>query len=81
MRLIRMPMTYGLLRPYNDCLIGPTAYHDCDVRHFPADIDSRIRPMLEGCFTDLYALLTNVRRALTDKGKIAFCIKCMGAVG
>ena len=23
---------------------------------FPADIDLRIRPMLEGCFTDLYAL-------------------------
>ena len=44
---------------------------------FPADIDSRIR---QGCFTDLYALLTNVRRALTDKGKIAFAIgnmRCM----
>lgn len=35
---------------------------------FP-DIDLRIRPMLEGCFTALYALLTNLRRALKDKAR------------
>lgn len=47
---------------------------------FP-DIDLRIRPMLEGCFTDLYALLTNLRRALKDKDKVVFVIRNMHRTG